>query len=234
MLLRVDGISAGYGGGTVVHRIDLTVPAGSVHAIVGHNGAGKSTLLHTIAGLIKPGAGKMLLDGKDVTRLPAHRRARAGVGYVPQGARVFASLTVAEHLSLGRKGDWTRQRILDLLPRLGERLRHRGAQLSGGEKQMLAIARALQTQPRLLLLDEPTEGLAPVVIDQIRAAIKVLAGDGLGILVATPQPDLALAVAGTMTVLTAGRITADLKAGTAPQVLYAELTPSATPAQRAA
>lgn len=233
-MLRLNEISSGHGGGTVIHQIDLTVGSGEVHALVGHNGAGKSTLLHTVAGLIKPTTGTILLDDKDVTRLPAHRRARAGIGYVPQGARVFASLTVAEHLSLRRKGSWTRDRILDLLPHLGERLTHRGALLSGGERQMLAIARALLTQPRLLLLDEPTEGLAPLIIKQIRDTIASLATEGMPILLATPQPDFALGLASRITVLTTGRITADLPASIDLDTLHAVLTPGSAPVRRAA
>jgi len=231
MMLCLDQISAGRGGGTVVHGLSLTVPAGTVHTVVGHNGAGKSTLLDTVAGLIRPGAGRILLGDRDLTRLPAHRRSRCGVGYVPQGARVFASLTVAEHLAIAHRrvpGGWTPARVLELLPRLAQRRGHRGAQLSGGERQMLAIARALLTQPRLLLLDEPTEGLAPVVAEQIRGTVTAFAAEGVGVLLATPEPALALAVADHVTVLTAGRVTARLAGAavrTDPERLYAVLAP---------
>ncbi|MFF5207139.1 ABC transporter ATP-binding protein [Streptosporangium sp. NPDC000396] len=235
MSLCLDQISAGYHGGTAVHRICLTVRAGAVHALVGHNGAGKSTLLDTIAGLIRPSTGRVLLGDRDLTRLPAHRRNRSGIGYVPQGARVFASLTVAEHLAIahrrtsGAPEGWTRQRVFDLLPRLAQRRDHRGAQLSGGEKQMLAIARALLTQPRLLLLDEPTEGLAPAVVEHIQHVVTALAADGIGILLATPQPGFAQAVADQITVLTAGRVTTRLAADTvraAPGRLHTALAPA--------
>ncbi|MEV6928090.1 ATP-binding cassette domain-containing protein [Dactylosporangium sp. NPDC051485] len=238
MRLSLEQVSAGYGGGVVVHHLDLTIPAGTVHAVVGHNGAGKTTLLHTIAGLIPPTTGRIRLGDTDLTRLPAHRRARAGVAYVPQGRRVFASLSVAEHLTIAqRRGTtptttaaWTRDRVLDLLPHLTTRLRHRGAHLSGGEQQMLAIARALLTQPALLLLDEPTEGLAPAIAAQISDTITALAGDGIGVLLATPQPDLAGTVADHTSVLTAGRVTAHLDAATiraAPDRLRVALTPGA-------
>ena len=211
-MLRLEDVSAGHAGGTHLHEINLTLQAGWIHAILGHNGAGKSTLLHTIAGLIRPRAGRILLDGKDLTHMPAHRRSRSGIGYVPQGARVFASLTVSEHLAIAHRSngsnrpEWTRGRILDLLPQLGARLRHRGGTLSGGEKQMLAIARALLAQPRLLLLDEPTEGLAPSIVEEIHKTITALAGEGIAILLATPHPDLAHTFAHHVSLLTTGRL----------------------------
>jgi branched-chain amino acid transport system ATP-binding protein len=168
-VLRVSRLSAGYGGGTVLHDIDLTVGTGRVQAVVGRNGAGKTTLVHAIAGLLSPYSGTVDVSGTDLAGAPAYRIARAGVGLVPQGRRVFASLTVAEHLRLIPSGPmWTPDRVLDLMPRLAQRLRHRGDQLSGGEQQMLAIARALLTQPRLLLLDEPCEGLAFDVADRVQ------------------------------------------------------------------
>ncbi len=238
-MLCVDDLRAGYGGGTVLHGITLAVPAGAVHVVVGHNGAGKTTLLHTIAGLLHPAAGRIHLGDRDLTGQPAHRIARAGVALVPQGRRVFASLTVAEHLTLTRHTQasirWPVDRILALFPQLGHRLAHRGGQLSGGEQQMLAIARALRTQPRLLLLDEPTEGLAPTVAGQVRDVIGVLAADGLGILLATPNLPLAAAVADHVVVLAAGRVVADLNADTARTDpahlvdLLAPTTPASTP-----
>jgi branched-chain amino acid transport system ATP-binding protein len=204
-LLQLDTLRAGYGGGTVLHDITLEVAAGSVHAIVGHNGAGKTTLIHTIAGLLRPTGGRIRFDGRDLTALPPHRRARAGIALVPQGRRVWSSLTVTEHLAISaRAGSWTIERVLELLPQLAARPRHRGAQLSGGEQQMLAIARALLCQPRLLLLDDPTEGLAPVLASQLRELIGELAAGGLTILLAAPQPELPVAVADRLTVLTAG------------------------------
>ncbi|HZM78694.1 MAG TPA: ATP-binding cassette domain-containing protein [Candidatus Limnocylindrales bacterium] len=212
-MLRLEDVSAGHAGGTHLHEISLSLRAGSIHAVLGHNGAGKSTLLHTIAGLIRPRTGRILVNGRDLTHLPAHRRCRAGIGYVPQGARVFASLSVGEHLAIAHRSngsdrpEWTRSTVLDLLPQLGARLRHRGGQLSGGEKQMLAIARALLAQPHLLLLDEPTEGLAPAVVDEIHKTITALAGEGIAILLATPHPDLAHTFAHHVSLLTTGRLT---------------------------
>ncbi len=195
MTLTIDGVHAGYGGGTVLHGVDLFVPEGAALAVLGMNGAGKTTLVHTIAGLVKARSGSVRLDGVELAGRPAHRIARAGVALVPQGRRVFASLTVAEHLALSRrKGEWTVPRILELLPRLGERLTHKGNQLSGGEAQMLAIARALLTQPRLLLLDEPCEGLAVDLAARVRAVVAELTRTGLTVLLVEQQPEHARAV----------------------------------------
>ncbi|AKH85932.1 ABC transporter [Streptomyces sp. CNQ-509] len=217
-MLRISGLSAGYHGGTVLHDLGLDVPEGSVHAVVGHNGAGKTTLVHTVAGLLRPATGTVEVAGRDVTGRPAHRIARAGVGLVPQGRRVFARLTVAEHIRLahrpprdgGAVRSWTPERVLDLLPRLGERSTHRGTDLSGGEQQMLALARALLGSPRVLLLDEPTEGLAPVLVGQILDLVRTLAGEGLAVLLVSPSPASAAQCADTVTVLTSGRVTARL------------------------
>ncbi|AXK37579.1 ABC transporter ATP-binding protein [Streptomyces armeniacus] len=214
-MLELSGLTAGYDGGTVLHGLDLTVPAGTVHAVVGHNGAGKSTLVHTVAGLLRPTAGSVRVNGTDVTGRPAHRLARTGVGLVPQGRRVFAGLTVDEHLRLsyrppgdtGRGPAWTPDRVLELLPRLAERRTNRGADLSGGEQQMLALARALLGTPRVLLLDEPTEGLAPVLVRQIHELIVTLAEDGIAVLLVSPSPALAASCAADVTVLTSGRVT---------------------------
>ncbi|MFD4698061.1 ABC transporter ATP-binding protein [Streptomyces niveus] len=216
-MLELTGLTAGYHGGTVLHDLDLTVPAGSVHAIVGHNGAGKTTLVHTVAGFIRPSAGSVRLNGRDITGQPAHTVARAGIGLVPQGRRVFAGLTVAEHLRLShrppgrgdatRPSEWTPARVLELLPRLGERRGNRGTDLSGGEQQMLALARALLGSPSVLLLDEPTEGLAPGLAKQIYALVGTLAQEGIGVLLVSPSPAQAAECARTVTVLTSGRVT---------------------------
>jgi len=235
-MLHVDALRAGYGGGTVLHAITLTVPAGAVHAVVGHNGAGKTTLLHTIAGLLRPTAGRIRLGNSYVTGRPAHRIARGGVALVPQGRRVFASLTVAEHLTLTRRkhpdGGWSPARILAEFPQLGQRRSHRGGQLSGGEQQMLAIARALLTQPRLVLFAGPTEGLSPLLVGRVGQVITELAADGVAVLLATPDTRLALAVADHVTVLAAGRIAArcdgaGLRADPAPLLAVLAPTPAA-------
>ncbi|WP_181763751.1 ABC transporter ATP-binding protein [Streptomyces albidus (ex Kaewkla and Franco 2022)] len=252
-MLELTGLSAGYGGGTVLHELDLTVPTGTVHAVVGHNGAGKTTLVHAVAGLLRPSGGSVRVNGRDVSGRAAHQVARAGIGLVPQGRRVFASLTVGEHLRLSYrpprpdKGDggraarreriWTPDKVLELLPRLGERRGHRGTDLSGGEQQMLALARALLGSPRVLLLDEPTEGLAPVVVRQIRELIATLALEGISVLLVSPSPTLAVQCADTVTVLTSGRVTERLDGGPLradPGALHAalELAPTTAAADR--
>ncbi|GAA3270292.1 ABC transporter ATP-binding protein [Dactylosporangium vinaceum] len=209
MTLTVEDVHSGYGGGTVLHGVGLAIPTGTALAVLGRNGAGKTTLVHTICGLIKPRAGRIALDGLELAGRPAHRVARAGIALVPQGRRVFASLTVAEHLALSRRrGEWTVPRVLQLLPRLQERLRNRGNQLSGGEAQMLAIARALLTQPKVLLLDEPCEGLAVDLADRVRAVVAELARGGLTVLLVEQQPEHALAVADRVALLADGMVAA--------------------------
>ncbi|GIG91248.1 ABC transporter ATP-binding protein [Plantactinospora endophytica] len=243
-MLRIRGLSAGYDGGTVLHDVDLDVPAGSVQALVGRNGAGKSTLVHAVAGLLRPYRGIVAVDGADLAGRPAHRVARAGVGLVPQGRRVFPRLSVAEHLtlaaSLRRRGasrsgpNWTVPGVLELLPRLAERLDHRGNQLSGGEQQMLAIARALLTQPRVLLLDEPGEGLAPDLAARVRDLVTRLAGAGLCILLVEQQLQHAIEVADRIAVLDYGRLvfadsTAAVRADPAPVEAVLSVAGAATP-----
>ncbi|MFJ4963375.1 ABC transporter ATP-binding protein [Streptomyces sp. NPDC088729] len=241
-MLELLGLTAGYHGGTVLHDLSLSVESGTVHAVIGHNGAGKTTLVHTVAGLTRPSAGCVRVHGRDVTGQPAHRIARAGVGLVPQGRRVFAGLTVAEHLRLAhrppRRGDttrprvWSPERVLELLPRLGERRGNRGADLSGGEQQMLALARALLGSPSVLLLDEPTEGLAPPLVRQVYELVTTLADEGLAVLLVSPSPARAAECARTITVLTSGRLTLRLDGADArrdPAALHAalELAPTA-------
>jgi branched-chain amino acid transport system ATP-binding protein len=214
-LLEVRGLTAGYAGSTVLNGVGLAVPAGEVVGLLGRNGAGKSTLISAVMGLIRPTAGAVLVDGRDLAGRAPHVVARAGVALVPQGRRVFASLTVAEHLAIAarqgrrRPGGWTTERVLALLPRLGERRRHHGDQLSGGEQQMLAIARALLTNPRLLLLDEPSEGLAPALVDQVEQVVAALAGEGLGVLLVEQNVRLAMSAAGRIAVMEKGRIVVD-------------------------
>ncbi len=207
-LLELEAVTAGYQGGAVLHDVDLTAEPGKITAVVGHNGAGKSTLMQVIAGLL-PAEGTVRWDSRVVTGWPVHRRARAGIGYVPQGRRVFGTVTVAEHIAISRRrgSEWTPDRIWEMFPRLAQRRRSRGAQLSGGEQQMLAVARALLTGPRVLLLDEPTEGLAPVVVQQIQETVSRLARSGMAIVLAAPQPRWPIAVADKLCVLDNGRVT---------------------------
>ena len=209
-LLQVAGLRAGYAGGTVLHGVDLTVEQGRAVALLGRNGAGKSTLLAAVMGLLRPTAGTVSLQGRDLAGRPAHQVARAGVALVPQGRRVFADLTVDQNLQVatGRRttGQWTPARAYELLPQLAERRRHRADQLSGGEQQMLAVARALLLNPRVLLLDEPSDGLAPAVVAQVARLLADLRDQGLAILLVEQDLRTAFAVADDVTVMRKGEI----------------------------
>jgi len=205
--LQVRGLVSGYDRGVVLHGVDLDLDAGAVLGLLGRNGVGKSTLIMTLAGVVPASAGSVLLDGRELAGQRPDLVARAGVALVPQGRRVWATLTVAEHLSLSshsRGGTWTVDTVLDLLPRLGERRRHLAGQLSGGEQQMLAVARALLTNPRLVLLDEPSEGLAPAVVDQIAGVVTTLRDEGVAVLIVEQDLHLAFAVAGEIAVMEKG------------------------------
>lgn len=167
-LLRLEGVSAGYGDAVVLEGIDLALGAGESLALLGRNGVGKTTLLATLMGFTRLRRGTLHWQGRDMSKLATHRRAQGGIGWVPQERWVFPSLTVAEHLSaVARPGPWDIPRIYQIFPRLEERQRNLGNQLSGGEQQMLAIARALMVNPSLLLLDEPMEGLAPIIVQEL-------------------------------------------------------------------
>jgi branched-chain amino acid transport system ATP-binding protein len=172
-LLRVEGLTAGYDDGNVViEGVSLALGEGSTLALLGRNGVGKTTLLASIMGLTRIAAGTVGLQGRNITRRDTHTRAFDGIGYVPQEREIFPSLNVDENLRVAMtQGEWTRERVYDLFPRLAERKRNYGNQLSGGEQQMLAVGRALVGNPKILLLDEPFEGLAPVIIDTIVAAL---------------------------------------------------------------
>jgi branched-chain amino acid transport system ATP-binding protein len=211
-LLEVRGLRSGYQQGTVLHGVDLGVPRGRVVALLGRNGVGKSTLVMTIMGLLRPTGGTVRLAGADLTGRRPDEIARAGVGLVPQGRRIWPTLTVHEHLELaGRHARRTgRARSVDelyqLLPRLAERRKQLAGLLSGGEQQMLAIARALVTGPSVVMLDEPSEGLAPLLVDQIGAMIKTMAGAGVAILLVEQDLHLAFGVADEIAVMAKGTI----------------------------
>jgi branched-chain amino acid transport system ATP-binding protein len=177
-LLRIEGLTAGYGEAVVIEGITMALEDGRSLALLGRNGAGKSTLIRTLLGLTRRHAGTIALGGRDVTRLPPHARADAGFGWVPQERSIFRSLTVEENLSaIARPGAWDIVRVYRMFPRLAERRKNLGTQLSGGEQQMLAIARALVRNPRVLLLDEPLEGLAPIVVRELLAALRAIIRD---------------------------------------------------------
>ncbi|MFI0846099.1 ABC transporter ATP-binding protein [Mesorhizobium sp. IMUNJ 23232] len=184
ILLSVVGLETFYGASQALFGVALEVQEGEVVALMGRNGMGKTTTIRSILGLERPRAGTIHFDGRQITGMRPHRIARLGIGLVPEGRRCFPNLTVLENLvAAARPGDWTVPRIVDLFPRLGERRGQYASTLSGGEQQMLAIGRALMTNPRLLILDEATEGLAPVIRQDIWAAIRTLKGRGQSILV---------------------------------------------------
>jgi branched-chain amino acid transport system ATP-binding protein len=207
-LLVLEAVSAGYGESVVVEDASLTIGEGECVALLGRNGVGKTTLLTTVMGLTRFHRGAVRWRGADISRATTHARARAGIGWVPQERRMWPSLTVDEHLSsVARPGPWNLERLHALFPRLAERRHHRGGQLSGGEQQMVAIARALVTNPRLLLMDEPMEGLAPIVVQELAEVMRGLAADGsMAIIVVEQHAELALSLAPRAVVMERGRI----------------------------
>ncbi|HEX3062577.1 MAG TPA: ABC transporter ATP-binding protein [Usitatibacter sp.] len=210
-ILSLRGVSAGYGEAVVVEDLSLGIAEGESVALLGRNGVGKTTLLATILGLTHLHHGAIGWNGADMARWPTHRRARAGIGWVPQERRMWPSLTVEEHLSsVARPGEWNVARVHKLFPRLAERSQHRGSQLSGGEQQMLAIARALVTNPRLLLLDEPMEGLAPIVVEELADVLRGLVVAGtMAVLIVEQHAELALSLAPRGVVMERGRVVHD-------------------------
>jgi branched-chain amino acid transport system ATP-binding protein len=209
-LLEVAGLAAGYLGEPVIDGIDLEVRTGEAVAIVGSNGAGKTTLFRAIAGLLPTMRGRVVLDGKDLTRRPAHRISRAGIAYVPAERHLFPAMTLKTNLVLGaypnRPDRGTLEFVYDLFPRLKERQRQPAGTLSGGEQQMLAMARALMARPRLLMLDEPTTGLSPKIAEIAFEVFEELKEQGMTLLIAEQQVPLALSVADRGYVLENGRI----------------------------
>jgi branched-chain amino acid transport system ATP-binding protein len=205
--LLVDGVHTYYGESHILHGVSLTVEPGEAVALLGRNGAGKTTMIRSIVGFTPPREGRVLLDGEAVHRSPPYRIARRGIALVPQGRRIFAPLSVRENLTLAARADgWTVERVLDLFPRLRERQDQAGGTLSGGEQQMLAIGRALLTNGRVLLLDEPSEGLAPLVVREIGRIVLRLKERGMSILLVEQNYHLALRIADRVYVMSKGQI----------------------------
>ena len=211
-LLRVQSLSAGYGRTPVLFDVNLQVGAGEIVGLLGRNGMGKTTLVRSVVGLIAPTAGSIAFAGRATGGWPAHRVARLGLALVPEGRQVFGNLSVEEHLSAFARGDagqaraWTPQRLFELFPRLAQRRKHLGGQLSGGEQQMLAIARALVTNPRLLILDEATEGLAPLVREEIWRVLRTLREAGHAMLVIDKYVKRLTTIADRHVILEKGRV----------------------------
>ena len=189
-MLEATGLTAGYGPATVIHGISFRVARGEAVAVLGRNGAGKSTTIKALVGLVRRSAGALRFDGTEIGRLPPQKIARLGLGYVPEERRIFSELTVAENLEVGRQApregapEWPLETLYELFPELGRMQDRRAGRMSGGEQQMLTIARTLAGNPKLLLLDEPAEGLAPVVLDRIAETVKTLKAEGLTLLIA--------------------------------------------------
>ncbi len=208
-MLEVRDIHTYYGDSHVLQGVSLRMEKGQVVGILGRNGMGKTTLIRSIIGFTPPRRGQVRFKERDITAWPSNRAVALGLGLVPQGRRVFPSLTVLENLAVAAKGNggpWTIARVMDLFPRLGERAGSRAGKLSGGEQQMLAIARALVTNPELLLMDEPTEGLAPLLVREVGRVIERLKAEGLSILLVEQNLSLALRVADRLHILSRGQI----------------------------
>ena len=207
-LLRVQGLRAGYGEAVVVQGVDLALEQGQSLALLGRNGTGKTTLLNTLVGVTRRHAGRVALGGVDITPLPAYRRAAAGIGWVPQERNIFKSLTVEENMTaVARSGPWTVARAYEMFPRLAERKSNMGNQLSGGEQQMLAVARALVLNPKLLLLDEPLEGLAPIIVEELlRSIARVVRDEGMSAIIVEQNPRMILPITQRAVVLDRGSV----------------------------
>ena len=210
-LLALDKVTAGYGESIVLEDVSFTMNEGDSLALLGRNGVGKTSLLVTLMGLTRLHKGAIRWSGLDIARVPTYKRAQSGLGWVPQERHMFPSLTVEEHLTVvARPGSWTLAKVYEIFPRLHERRANMGNQLSGGEQQMLAIARALMTNPRILLLDEPMEGLAPIIVQElVRVIRRLVADEGMSVIVVEQHARLALSLTSRAIVLDRGRIVHD-------------------------
>uniref|UniRef100_UPI0035B4B8F0 ABC transporter ATP-binding protein n=1 Tax=Hylemonella sp. TaxID=2066020 RepID=UPI0035B4B8F0 len=217
-LLKVENLSAGYGEAVVLHDVSVSLPQGQTLALLGRNGTGKTTFMNTLAGATRQHGGSITFDGVALHKVPLHQRAGAGIGWVPQERNIFKSLTVDENLTaVARPGAWTPARVYELFPRLAERKTNLGTQLSGGEQQMLAVARALVLNPKLLLLDEPLEGLAPIIVQELLRAIRrITREEGLSAIIVEQHPQAILAISDVAAVLDRGTV---VHSGTAQSLL---------------
>ena len=207
-LLAIEQLTAGYGEAVVLSKLSLSLDEGQSLALLGRNGTGKTTLLNTLVGVTRRHAGHITLGGVELTTLAPHQRAAAGIGWVPQERNIFKSLTVHENLTaVARPGPWTVQRVYEMFPRLAERKSNMGNQLSGGEQQMLAVARALVLNPKLLLLDEPLEGLAPIIVEELlRSIARVVRDEGMSAIIVEQNPRMILPITHRAVVLDRGAI----------------------------
>jgi branched-chain amino acid transport system ATP-binding protein len=211
-MLRIEGLHTYYGHGHILQGVDLAIPQGRIAAVLGRNGVGKTTMLRSIIGLASPRSGRVLLGDRDIAGWPPHRIARIGVGYVPEGRLIFPDLTVVENIQVAQRlppKQWSMERLFTLFPTLAERRRHKGSQLSGGEQQMLAVARALVTDPKVMLLDEPSQGLAPLVVEELTRLIARLRDEGVSLLMVEQNLKLAEAVADVVYVMVKGKMVYD-------------------------
>jgi branched-chain amino acid transport system ATP-binding protein len=206
--LRAEGLNTYYGKSHILHGVDLEVEEGKITALLGRNGAGKTTTLRSLVGLTPPRRGRITIFGADTTHWPSYRIAASGVGYVPEGRRIFANLSVEENLKVPRErpGPWTIERIYALFPRLGERRSNRGRQLSGGEQEMLSIGRALLLNPKLLILDEPSQGLAPLIVREVFRIVSQMRAEGISVLLVEQNARMSLEIADHAYVLDDGSI----------------------------
>jgi len=206
--LTAEGLNTYYGKSHILHDVGLTVAEGRITTLLGRNGAGKTTTLRSLVGLTPPRSGRVTLFGRDITGLPAYRIAAAGIGYVPEGRRVFANLTVDENLRvpIERPGSFTIERVYQLFPRLGERRQNLGRQLSGGEQEMLSIGRALLLNPRLLILDEPSQGLAPLIVKEVFRIVAQMRTEGISVLLVEQNVRMSLEISDHAYVLENGQM----------------------------
>lgn len=214
IVLRANDIHSFYGKSHILHGVSLEVGEGEIVAVLGRNGAGKTTTVRGLVGLTPPRQGSVEIFGHDTTRWPAHRIAGLGVGYVPEGRKIFGNLTVLENLKVpqARPGPWTLERVFDLFPRLNERKSQLGRQLSGGEQEMLSIARPLLINPRLMILDEPSQGLAPLVVREVMKVVERMRQEGLSVLLIEQNAPLCLSIADRAYILDDGKVVHSAKA----------------------